>query len=625
MNAYRKINELTISQPAKEMLSIAKEKEIETAWDRFEKQQPQCGFGLLGICCRNCAMGPCRVDPFGGEPKKGVCGATADTIVARNFARMVAAGAAAHSDHGRNVALTFLEGAEGNAPYLIKDKEKLKIVATKLGIEIEGKSPEEIAKEIAKKALEDFSRQNEDTLNFLKAYAPKERFELWRSLGILPRNIDREIVDIMHRTHIGVDNDPLSLIVQSIRTSLADGWGGSLIATELQDILFGIPQPVKGFVDLGVLEENKVNIIVHGHEPILSEKIVEAAESEEMQKLAKEVGAEGINVCGMCCTGNELLMRHGVPIAGNFLQQELAIITGVVEAMVVDVQCIMPSLPNIAKCYHTKIISTSKQAKFPGAVHVEFDERNADEVAKEIVKIAIENFKNRKKPAYIPNKKRECIVGFSVEAILSALGGSLDALIDAIKSGKIKGAVGIVGCNNPKVKHNHAHVELTKELIKNDILVVQTGCAAIACAEAGLLSLDAIELAGDGLKEVCKALNIPPVLHLGSCVDCSRILVLLGALAEALGVDISDLPVAGAAPEWMSEKAVSIGTYFVASGVFTVLGVVPPILGSKEVVKIATQDAEKLVGGKFAVETDPIKAAKLIIRHIEEKRRKLGI
>ncbi|AEF95844.1 anaerobic carbon-monoxide dehydrogenase catalytic subunit [Methanotorris igneus] len=625
MSANDKINELTISQPTKEMLSIAKEKGIETTWDRLEKQEPHCGFGQLGICCRNCTMGPCRIDPFGGEPRKGVCGATADTIVARNFARMVAAGTAAHSDHGRGVALTLLEGAEGKAPYPIKDKEKLKSVATKLGIEIEGKSDEEIAKEIAKKALEDFSRQNEDTLNFLKAYAPKKRFELWKSLGVLPRNIDREVVDIMHRTSIGVDNDPLSLIVQSIKTSLADGWGGSLLATELQDILFGTPQPVKGFADLGVLDEKKVNIIVHGHEPILSEKIVEAAESEEMQKLAKEVGAEGINVCGMCCTGNELLVRHGVPVAGNFLQQELAIITGAVEAMVVDVQCIMPSLPDIAKCYHTKIISTSKQAKFPGAVHIEFNEENADEIAKEIVKTAIENFKNRKKSVHIPNEKKECIVGFSVEAILSALGGSLDALIDAIKSGKIKGAVGIVGCNNPKVKHNYAHVELTKELIKNDILVVQTGCAAIACAEAGLLSLDAIELAGDGLKEVCKALNVPPVLHLGSCVDCSRILVLLGALAEALGVDISDLPVAGAAPEWMSEKAVAIGTYFVASGVFTVLGVVPPILGSKEVVKIATQDAEKLVGGKFAVETDPVKAAKLIIKHIEEKREKLGI
>ncbi|UXM84512.1 anaerobic carbon-monoxide dehydrogenase catalytic subunit [Methanococcus aeolicus] len=621
----KSVDELTISKSSKKMLRIAKEEGINTIWDRLEKQMPQCGFGQLGVCCKNCNMGPCRIDPFGGEPKKGVCGATADTIVARNLARAVAGGVAAHSDHGRGVAIALLEGAEGNAPYPIKDSKKLKEVALRLDIDIEGKEHKEVAKEVAEKTLEDFSRQNEDTLNYIKAYAPEKRIELWGSLGLLPRNIDREVVDIMHRTHMGVDHEPLSLIVQSIKAALADGWGGSLLATELQDILFGTPEPVKGLSALGVLEENKVNIIVHGHEAILSEKIIEATDCEEMQKLAKEVGAEGINLCGMCCTGNELLMRHAVPVAGNFLQQELSLMTGVVEAMVVDVQCIMPSLPSIAKCYHTEIISTSKQAKLPGATHVEFNEQNADDIAKEIVEMAIKNFKNRKKPAYIPENKEECIVGFSVESILSVLGGTLEPLIDAIKSGKIKGVVGIVGCNNPKIKHNYGHVELTKELIKNDILVVQTGCTAIACAEEGLLSLDATDMAGDGLKEVCNALNIPPVLHFGSCVDCSRILVLLGALSEALGVDISDLPVAGSAPEWMSEKAVAIGTYFVASGVYTVLGTIPQILGSAEVAKIILQDAEKLVGGKFAVESDPVKASKLIIEHINRKRDKLGI
>lgn len=369
-----------------------------------------------------------------------------------------------------------------------------------------------------------------------------------------------------------------------------------------------------------------MNIVAHGHEPTLSEMIVAAASDPELVELAKGYGAKGINVVGMCCTGNEILMRHGVPIAGNFLQQELAIITGAVEAIVVDIQCIMPSLPDVAACFHTKVISTSPKAKFPGAMHIEFEEARGYEIAKEIVKTAVDNFPNRSAAKVsIPDMKAECIVGFSLEAILKALGGSLAPLIDAIKSGAIKGIAGVVGCNNPKVKQDYNHVNLVKELIKNDILVVNGGCNAIACAKAGLLTLEAAEQAGEGLKGVCKKLGIPPVLHMGSCVDNSRILMALAAVAKALGVDIPDLPVAGAAPEWMSEKAVSIGTYFISSGVFTVLGTVPPVLGSANVTKLLTEGAEDVVGGKFAVETDPFKAARLIIDHIMAKRKALGI
>ena len=399
-----------------------------------------------------------------------------------------------------------------------------------------------------------------------------------------------------------------------------------MIATDLSDVLFGTPEPVKAVANLGVLKEDEVNIVVHGHEPTLSEMIVAAASDPELVELAKKHGAEGINVVGMCCTGNEILMRHGIPIAGNFLQQELAIITGAVEAIVVDIQCIMPSLPDVAACFHTKVISTSPKAKFPGATHIEFEEARGYEIAKEIVKTAVDNFPNRSAAKVsIPDVKAECIVGFSLEAILKALGGSLDPLIEAIKSGAIKGIAGVVGCNNPKVKQDYNHVNLVKELIKNDILVVNGGCNAIACAKAGLMTLEAAEQAGEGLKGVCKKLGIPPVLHMGSCVDNSRILMALAAMAKALGVDIPDLPVAGAAPEWMSEKAVSIGTYFISSGVFTVLGTVPPVLGSANVTKLLTEGAEDVVGGKFAVETDPFKAAQLMIDHIMAKRRALGI
>ncbi len=622
---------------AQKVLKIAIENDYETVWERLALQEPQCGFGLLGVCCRNCIMGPCRIDPFGEGPQKGVCGATADTIVARNLLRFIAAGAAAHSDHGRRPALLLKEVAEGkNKDYEIKDEEKLKNVAKRLGVNIEGKDKYEIAKEVAEIALNDYGKQDSFPIRFLLSYAPKKLIEKYKNLeevlseklgkkiGIIPRNIDREIVDIMHRTHIGVDNEPVSLIMQGVRASLGDGWGGSLIATEIQDILFGTPKVHTIEANLGVLSEDEVNIIIHGHEPVLSEKIVEASQKPELIEYARNKGAKGINVAGMCCTGNEILMRHNVPIAGNELHQELAVITGAVEAMVVDVQCIFPALANLSKCFHTKFISTSDQAAFPGAIHVQFEEEKANEIAEKIVKLAIENFQNRdKSKVNIPKEKSPAIVGFSVEQILSALGGSVKPIVDAIKEGKIKGVAGIVGCNNPKVTQDYFHVNLAKELIKRDILVIGTGCWAIAVAKTGLLSLDSKELAGEGLRKVCEALNIPPMLHMGSCVDCSRMLVLAGAIADYLGVDISDLPLFGSAPEWMTEKAVSIGTYFVASGIPVHLWPIPPVLGSNEVVKILTETAKDIFGGYFVIESDYIKAAEIMEKRIIEQRKKL--
>lgn len=618
--------EVTINPAAAELIEKAEREGVETAWHRHLEQQPQCGFGLLGICCRNCMLGPCRIDPFGYGPARGVCGADADTIVARNIVRMIAAGAAAHSDHARDILHVFeLVGEGKTAAYKVTDPEKLRAVASALGIPVEGRSDQEIVRDLAHVLAHEFGKPGEEPLKLLLALAPKRRKELWSKLGVMPRAIDREVNECMHRTHMGVDADPVNLLLHGVRTSLADGWSGSMMATLLSDILFGTPKPVKFAANLGVLREDAVNIIVHGHNPILSMKIAEVALSQEMQELAKKYGANGVNVAGICCTGNEVLMRLGVPAIGNLLLQELAIITGAVEAMVVDYQCVMPALASLAECYHTKLITTEPKAKIPGAVHIEFDPAKADEIAKRIVKLAIENYPNRKKErVHIPKEKMEAVAGFSVEAILKALGGSLEPLLNALKDGTIKGIVGIVGCNNPKVKQNYGHITLTEKLIANDILVVGTGCWAMAAAAHGLLKPEAAEKAGPGLRKVCEALGIPPALHMGSCVDCSRILIALTAMAEALGVDISDLPVAGSAPEWYSEKAVAIGTYFVATGVFVHLGVVPPVLGSKKVTKLLTEDIEGVFGGKFYVEPDPVKAADTIIKVIMEKRKKLG-
>lgn len=618
--------EVTINPAAVELIEKAEREGIETAWHRYLEQQPQCGFGLLGVCCRNCMLGPCRIDPFGYGPRRGVCGADADTIVARNIVRMIAAGAAAHSDHARDLAHVFELVVEGKTTaYRVTDSEKLRAVASALGIPVEGRSDQEVSRDLAHVFAHEFGKPGEEPLKLLLAFAPKRRRDLWSRLGVMPRAIDREVNECMHRTHMGVDADPVNLLLHGVRTSLADGWSGSMMATLLSDILFGTPKPVKFTANLGVLREDAVNLIVHGHNPILSMKIVEAAMSKEMQDLAKKYGANGVNVAGICCTGNEVLMRLGVPAIGNLLLQELAIVTGAVEAMVVDYQCVMPALATLAECYHTKLITTEPKAKIPGAVHIEFDPVKADEVARKIVTLAIENFPNRRRErVLIPREKMDAVAGFSVEAILRALGGTLEPLLNSLKDGTIKGIVGIVGCNNPKVKQNFGHITLTERLIANDILVVGTGCWAMAAAAHGLLTPEAAKKAGPGLRKICEALGIPPALHMGSCVDCSRILITLSAMAEALGVDIPDLPVAGSAPEWYSEKAVAIGTYFVASGVFVHLGVVPPVLGSKRVTKLLTEDIEGVFGGRFYVEPDPVKAADTIIAVIMEKRKKLG-
>lgn len=628
----------TVCDATQQMIEKAAADGVSTVFDRAETMKP-CPIGAEGSCCKHCAMGPCRVpapkkkEETGKEKAKrtGVCGATAETISARNFARMVAAGTAAHSDHARGVAETFLLAAKGEAPgFEIKDEQKLLQVAMDFGIEIEGKSTKTIAIELGEAALAEFGRQ-EGGVVFLKR-APLKRQELWKKLGITPRGIDREVVELMHRTHMGVDQDYHSLLMSGARCALADGWGGSMISTELQDIMFGNPVPVRAQINLGVLREDEVNIVVHGHEPLLPELLVLAVSDPELQALAKTKGAKGINLAGMCCSANEILMRHGIPVVGNFLQQELAIITGAVDLMTVDVQCEMQSLAQVAKCYHTKLITTSPKAKMTGAIHIEFDEHDGLNVARKIVKEAIENFPNRKGEILIPKHTQDMIAGFSHETINYLLGGVFRAsyrpLNDNIINGRIRGVAGVVGCNNARAIHDDGHLKMVKELIKNDVLVLTTGCSAMACGKAGLLTPEAAGLyAGEGLASVCETVGIPPVLHMGACVDNSRILMAATAMVKegGLGDDISDLPAAGAAPEWMSEKAIAIGQYFVASGVFTIFGTTWPTLGSEETTRVLFEEFEEILGGKWAFEPDPIKAAQQMINHIDAKRKALGI
>jgi len=616
---------------AEQIIEWGEEHKIETCFDRAEKLKP-CPIGESGACCKVCHMGPCRlVGKNAEEEARGVCGAMLSTVAARNLVRMTAAGTSAHSDHARDMAYTLLAASTGEAKdFRIKDVKKLYKVAGILGIEFEGRPVNDVGKDVATTFLQDFGRQLGE-LNYVKR-APKKTQERWRKWGVVPRGIDREVVEAMHRTNIGVDHDPDHLLSQGLRVALADGWGGCMISTDISDILFGTPKPIKAEASFGIFKEDEVNLIVHGHEPSLAEIIVDAASSPELLEYAKSKGAKGINLGGMCCTANEVLMRHGIPTAGGFTNQELGIMTGLIDAMTVDVQCIMPAIVETSKKFHTKIITTSPKAHIPGAVRIEYDEHHAREIAEQIIRIAIDNFPNRKAEGSHITEKFPLIGGFSHEYIEYMQGGrwrgSFRPLNDAIMAGRIRGVVGLAGCDNPRVPSTGIHKYLAVELIKNDVLFVSTGCGSAACGSAGYLIPEmALENAGPGLREVCEAIGIPPILHLGACVDNSRILTIASAMAAEGGLsdEIGGMPAVGIAPEWMSEKAIAIGVYFAASGVPVIFGGESPVGASKEVTKIMTEVWFERFMGALHFEPDPEKMLAMTLDYIDKARERLKL
>ena len=621
-----------------EEFEAATEKLLETgkkvgadAWQyRAAKQTPHCKFGEQGVCCRICAMGPCRITP---KAPRGICGCDVHGIVGRNYLKFTAGGAATHSDHGREICHT-LYCAKPEGPYKVKDPEKLIRIAKEWGVETEGKDIYDLAHEMAYLGMSEYGKVF-GTQNFLKR-APQHTQEIWEREEIAPRAIDREVSCSLHMSHMGCSSLPEALIRQSLRAGLSDGWGGSMAGTEFSDVLFGTPKPIETEANLGVMVAENVNIVVHGHDPSLSEMICEYADDPEMIAYAKEMGAKGITVSGVCCTSNEVAMRRGIPMAGNFLQQENVVLTGACEAIVVDVQCIFPALGPLSKCFHTKFVTTSPIAQMPDAEYIRFNAETAGENAKAIVKMAIENFKNRKPElVHIPDMKQKATVGYSVEAIVKTLDGVANSqvdemgttkpLLECITSGVIRGAVAMVGCNNPKVRPDTAHIDLMKKMIANDIIIIASGCSAQAAAKAGLMDKEAKELCGAGLKRVCELADIPPVLHMGSCVDISRMMILAAELAKDSGLNISQLPVVGCAPEWMSEKAVSIGNYVVATGIDTFLGVDPYVSGSDQIAQLLTEGVRDWVEAAYTVEKDIDKLGDAMIARIEEKRTALGI
>ena len=620
-----------------QVLAKSEGMDVTTVWDRYGVMVPQCGFGDTGLCCRHCLQGPCRIDPFGEGAKTGICGATADTMVARGLDRAIAAGTAAHSGHARHLAHTLLKMAKGETKdYKIKDAQKLKAVATRLSIPVKGRKENEIALDVANAALADFHEKETPVLWAATVVTP-ERAQTLTDLNLVPKGIDHEVSEIMHRTIYGVDADPVNLLIGGLRCGVAD-LAGCYMGTDLADILFGTPQPTVTEANLGTLKADAINIAVHGHNPVLSDVLVTAI--KEKEKDAKAAGAAGINLVGICCTGNEVMMRHGIPACTHSVSQETAIMTGALDAMVVDYQCIMPALVNAAECAGTTIITTMDIAKIPGATHVEFTEEAANEKAAEIFDIAIDNFKRRKdKPVNIPDITTPVVSGFSVEAIVAALSKvdvkePLKPLIDNIAAGNIRGVCLFAGCNNVKVTQDQNFITMARKLLKENVLVVATGCGAGALMRHGFMDpANVDEMCGEGLKAVLTAIGeandlggpLPPVIHLGSCVDNSRAVALAVAVASYLGVDTDKIPVVASAAEAVSEKAVSIGAYAVAAGLPTHVGVMLPVLGSPVVTEVLTDKVKDLTGGYFIVDLDPETAADKLLAAIDERRAGLGL
>ena len=631
--------QVSLDPCVREMLEVAKNKEVKTVWDRYQSQLPQCGFGESGICCRNCLQGPCRINPFGDGPDEGVCGANADTIVARNLIRAIAGGAASHSGHAKHLVHVLKKVGRGEAPdYGVKELGKLQAIADRLGIARDNLDTQGLAAAVATAALAEFSEREEPNA-WAVTTLTAGRVAKMKELGVTPYGIDSIIAEILHRTTLGVDADPVNLLLAGVKGAMAD-FAGCHLGTDIADVLFGIPSPVVSEANMGVIKEKSVNVALHGHNPVLSDMLVSVARDKEMLAEAAAIGAEGINLMGICCTGNEVLMRHGVPSVTNAISQELPVMTGALDAMVVDYQCVYPSLANVAECFGTKLVTTMGMAKIPGATHVEVSEEDAGQRAREILRLAFDAFKRRKnKPVHIPTTTSKVVSGFSTEAIVAALAklnaaDPLQPLVDNIVNGNIQGVVLFAGCANVKAVQDKGFIEVARELIRHNVLVLATGCGAGAFARHGFMDPQAtLDYAGDGLKAVLSAIGeanglggpLPPVLHMGSCVDNSRPVDVAVALANKLNVDLSQLPVVASAPEYKTEKALSIGTWAVTLGLPTHLGLVPPVTGSPLVTKVLTDDIKGLTGGYFIVETDPLAAAEKIFAALQERRQKLNL
>lgn len=632
VNAYRKtfsnkekVLEQTPDPAVREMLLHMQEMGVETVFDRFDRQQPQCSFGIAGVCCKNCYMGPCRITK---KCPRGVCGADADIIVARNLLRALAAGAAAHGARGRESMLALKRAGEGTLDLPIEGEQKIRAVSEIYGLHTQGKTIKELAVEVADILLKDLSRTVPDPHRTLAAFAPKERQEVWAALDILPISVYHEVFESLHRTSTGTDGDWRNLMKQFLRTGVAFAWTSCLGSSIAMDSLYGLPQRSRSKMNLGALKKGFVNIAVHGHSPLLVSEIVRTGQSEKYQKKAKEAGAEGIQFYGICCSGLSAMYRYGgvIPLS-NAVGSELVLGTGALDLWVADVQDVFPSIMDVAKCFKTTVVTTSDSARLPGAEHYAFDHHHSNlheihDLAVKIVERGIESFQDRREvPVFIPKYEVEAETGFSAEFAAEHFGG-LEAIADAMREGKILGIVNLVGCSNPRLVYEKAVAETAEILLKNNILIMTNGCASFPLMKLGYCSVKALEQTGEKLRRFLR--DVPPVWQMGECLDNARASALFAGVAAKSGHAIKELPYAFISPEWSNEKGLCAALAFRLLGMNSYHSVYAPTQGSEKVTEFMAHGTKELLGSEMVVDVDHIALAERIVRDLKEKRRTLG-
>ncbi|RKM58343.1 anaerobic carbon-monoxide dehydrogenase catalytic subunit [Butyrivibrio sp. X503] len=610
----------------REMILRMEQIGIDTTFDRFDAQKPQCAFGLSGTCCKICNMGPCHIT---AKAQRGVCGADADLIVARNLLRSAASGAAQHGMHAREVMLTLKKVAEGELDIPILGEQKIRSTAEAFGIKQKNRQLKNVAKDLADALLEDMSRSVPDDYKTIKACALPERQKVWEELDILPISAYHEVFEAYHKSGCATDGDWKSIMQQFLRCGLAFTFSGVVGAGIATDALFGVGDRVTSKVNIGALKKGYVNIAVHGHLPTLVSQIVAAGKREDLIELAKSKGAKGIRFYGICCSGLSAMYRDsGVIPLSNAVSAELVLATGALDLWVADVQDVFPSIMDVAKCFKTTVITTSDSARLPGAERYEYDHHHSNigqtkELAEKIVRRAIESFEIRKgMPVYIPPYEVEAEVGFSVEYVHKRF-GSMKPLAEAIKSGQILGVVNMVGCNNPKVLYEKCIIDVADELLKNNVLIITNGCASFPLMKLGYCAISGKEKAGESLREFLEP-DLPPVWHVGECIDNTRSTGIFAGIAGVLGKNLYELPFAFSSPEWGNEKGIDAALGFRLNGISSYHCVEAPIFGSKNVIEFLKHGTKELLGSTMNVNTDPVALAKQIVQDMKDKRKALG-
>jgi carbon-monoxide dehydrogenase catalytic subunit len=608
-----------------------KDGEATNVYDRFIAMGARCPFCEAGTRCSICSNGPCQIKPNRGV-LRGVCGIDGDAMVARSMVHLDIMGLSAYSHHTREIANTLKAIGDGRSPFPIRDESKLDMLGAALGMNLGGSAVAK-AGAVADAIVASLDDVSGAESVMARAFAPQERLDCWRNLGIMPRNPMHELVSASTRTMTNIDGDFLSLSKSVLRVGLATCYG-ALVPLELgQDAIFGTAAPHAAKVDLGLLDPDYVNVLANGHQPFTGFALIELAHTDKAQQLARAAGAKGLRIIGSTETGQELMQRAECDdifpgCIGNWIVQEYAFATGAVDVFAMDMNCSVPTLGELAEKYGVTLVAVSELVGVPGTHHrIEYEPDKVMDQAWRIIELGVENFSRRKgKDAVRGLPTVEIMTGFSTEWLVGALGGTIKPLLDLIAAGTIKGVTALVSCTTLKNgPQDSVTAGVARELIARDILVLSAGCGNAATQAAGLNSLSAADLAGPGLSAVCKQLGIPPVLSFGTCTDTGRLILLVTAVANALGCNIPDLPVAVTAPEYMEQKATVDAAAALAVGLYTHVSPTPQVGGSPAFVKLLTEDLEGLTGGKLALGNDPVQVADGILAHINTKRKGLGI